>query len=531
MKNMYTEFYDNCQYGSMDAEFYYELGRTLEKINARQAYLCYEQALMYAEDSEKTAMYRAELDRLSGAGVNVPHVSVVILNYNKPDLTLQCIHSIEKNSYRDSCEIVVVDNNSGDNSVELLKKEKVVLVENKVNRGFPGGCNDGIAAADAGNDIFLLNNDTIMMPNAIFTLRMALYSDDKVGATGPVSNNVSNLQQITENLQPDEYVDYAIRNNISDPLKHEEKIYLVGYALMFKRDVLNEIGLLDELFFPGNFEDNDMGLRILKAGYRNVLCHDSFIVHLGSQSFNENPSFYDMLLKENREKLNDKYGFDLTYYMHCRNEVISMIPVDILRKSHARVYEIGCGLGSSLYRIKYLFPNSDVKGMELMKNVAEIVERDGIVQQGDIEISNPSADPESVDVMIFADVIEHLRDPLEVLRRMRDYISEDGCVILSVPNIMHFTTMIELLKGIYTWDRAGIRDYTHMHCFTLDTIVRMADECGYEIENISATTVGMTKIPEQYEWFEQLISSDKTAAYNQFMAYQYLVCMKRKKDI
>ena len=166
-----------------------------------------------------------------------------------------------------------------------------------------------------------------------------------------------------------------------------------------------------------------------------------------------------------------------------------------------------------------------------MKNVAEIVERDGIVQQGDIEISNPSADPESVDVMIFADVIEHLRDPLEVLRRMRDYISEDGCVILSVPNIMHFTTMIELLKGIYTWDRAGIRDYTHMHCFTLDTIVRMADECGYEIENISATTVGMTKIPEQYEWFEQLISSDKTAAYNQFMAYQYLVCMKRKKAI
>ena len=91
--------------------------------------------------------------------------------------------------------------------------------------------------------------------------------------------------------------------------------------------------------------------------------------------------------------------------------------------------------------------------------------------------------------------------------------------------------MIELLKGIYTWDRAGIRDYTHMHCFTWDTIVRMADECGYEIENISATTVGMTKIPEQYEWFEQLISSDKTADYNQFMAYQYLVCMKRKKAI
>lgn len=56
---------------------------------------------------------------------------------------------------------------------------------------------------------------------------------------------------------------------------------LIGFAILIKRQVLNIVGLLDEQFSPGNYEDDDYGLRVLKAGFQNVLVHNSFIIHLG----------------------------------------------------------------------------------------------------------------------------------------------------------------------------------------------------------------------------------------------------------
>ncbi len=93
-------------------------------------------------------------------------------------------------------QIIVVDNASEDGSVEWLRGQKdILLIENQENRGFPAGCNQGIAAADADADIFLLNNDTILPENALFWLRMGLYESEKNGAVGSVSNCVGNHQQ------------------------------------------------------------------------------------------------------------------------------------------------------------------------------------------------------------------------------------------------------------------------------------------------------------------------------------------------
>ena len=86
-------------------------------------------------------------------------------------------------------EIIVVDNGSKDGSVEWLRQQPdIILVENKENMGFPGGCNQGIKASSKGADIFLLNNDTMLPENALFWLRMGLYDRDENGAAGSVSN-------------------------------------------------------------------------------------------------------------------------------------------------------------------------------------------------------------------------------------------------------------------------------------------------------------------------------------------------------
>lgn len=110
--------------------------------------------------------------------------------------------------------------------------------------------------------------------------------------------------------------------------------------------MLNEIGLFDERFNPGNYEDNDMGLRILKSGHRNILCHDSFIVHLGSQSFGKEKEKYQGLLEANRQKICEKYGFNIQYYSYPRYDVMSLI--DKEKDDSFKALEVGCGLGATL---------------------------------------------------------------------------------------------------------------------------------------------------------------------------------------
>ena len=94
-------------------------------------------------------------------------------------------------------EIIVVDNNSTDGTVNwLMDQDDIISIYNNENVGFPKGCNEGINLARKENDIFLLNNDTIIMPNSIFNMRMALYSSNNVGATGAVSNSVVYCQMV-----------------------------------------------------------------------------------------------------------------------------------------------------------------------------------------------------------------------------------------------------------------------------------------------------------------------------------------------
>ncbi|MCR4653747.1 MAG: methyltransferase domain-containing protein [Eubacterium sp.] len=507
---------------SANPQLYQELGDYFSDCNPQQAFLCYQNALFYSDNEENKGICRQRMGAMERKGGAVSPCSFVILNYKFLEGIQACIQSIRQFCLEETYEIVVVDNASCDESTEWLRtQDDLVLVENTENRGFPGGCNDGIAAANPGNDIVLLNNDTIVMPNTLFCLRMALYEDERNGATGCITNYSSNGQQIyTDFKTMEDYLSFSYLANIPQPDKHERKTYLVGFAELIRRSVLDEIGGLDERFSPGNYENNDLGLRILQAGYRNILCHDSFIVHLGSQSFAKDPEAYRNLLQTNLQKINEKYGFSVSYYSYARNEVIELI--DREKNDAFTVFEVGCGLGATLNRISYLYPNASVQGMELVESVALIGNGNRKIQCGDVEKDELDIPKHSVDVLIFADVIEHLRDPLKTLTGMKDYLKPDGCILMSIPNQMHYSVMIELLMGGYSWDEAGIRDYTHLHVFTLQTIRSMIATCGFREEELRGTYLG-DKIPEDYAWFEDLIKREETAEREQFFVYQYLL--------
>lgn len=243
---------------------------------------------------------------------NIPHTSIVILTYNNLEYNKLCIDSIRKYTRKGTYEIVIVDNNSTDGTKEWLKTQNnLKIIFNDENDGFPKGCNQGINASEKNNDILLLNNDTIVTPNWLDNLKICLYSSKNIGSVGSVTNSCSNHQTVqAEYNNINEMIDFAEKYNKSNPSLWEERVRLVGFCMLIKREVVNKIGLLDEIFTPGNFEDDDYSFRMRSAGYKLILCKDSYIHHFGSTSFNKDNQKYAELLNTNREKFKTKWGVD-----------------------------------------------------------------------------------------------------------------------------------------------------------------------------------------------------------------------------
>ncbi|HCW53414.1 MAG TPA: group 2 glycosyl transferase [Clostridium sp.] len=516
------------EFNIYNGDLYYTMGNIYEvEEQYDRAYLCYEHSLLYTESKEKQNIILEAICNLREKyNLNVKGYSIIILTYNNLDYTKLCVDSIRKYNGSEDCEIIIIDNASKDGTAQWLKQQKdIKYIINDENNGFPAGCNQGIEIAEKDHDIFLLNNDTVIMPNSIFNLRMGLYSDSEIGATGAVSNNVSYYQQISEQYDEfDGYMKFALKNNITNSLMYEQRVKLVGFAMFIKRKVLNRVGALDERFTPGNFEDDDLSLRIIREGYKLVLCKDSYIHHFGSVSFKEKPQQYNELLRVNSKKFKEKWGFSSQYSMNIRKDMVNQINVEKDRK--IKVLEVGCGLGATLLNIKSNYRNSEVYGIEINKNLVKGVEKSLNIECGNIETMELNYEDEFFDYIILGDVLEHFINPKEVLIKLSKYLKRDGYILASIPNIMHFSVIRDLLAGYWTYQDSGILDKTHLRFFTKSEIIRLIEECGYDLLNIQTNYTYISQSDMKFIESLSYISGHKMK--EQFETYNYIIKAKKR---
>lgn len=521
MEDAYESIRKGLLYNYKNYELYLLLGNYYEQKNVNQAWLCYENAEFYCdkkEDLDIILQYKAVVEK--SEKWNVKRTSIVMLSYNVKELTQQCIESVRQNNLASSYEMIVVDNHSTDGVREWLEEQDdIKLICNSENKGFPYGCNQGIKMAEPENNIFLLNNDTVVTPNAIFWLRMGLYENDAVGATGSVSNYVMNEQMIVEKYDTlEEYIAFGARNNLPKKNPYEKKIFLVGFALMLKREALDNIGLLDVRFSPGQYEDNDLGIRMNKAGWKVLLCKNSFIYHYGSGNGKFQES-WNHISWRNAEKLKEKWKFDIRYYTWARLEIINLITHNI--DQPIKVLEVGCGMGATLAKIQYFWPKAEVCGIEIVDRVAEIGANYLDIIQGNIETMEIPYTEEQFDYIILADVIEHLHEPENAVKRLMPYLKKGGAFLCSVPNFMHVSALLPLLQGKLDYQDAGILDRTHIRFFTLNSIAKMFEGCGLGIEALSGTA-GEEITPQEMQMLDALATIPGIAPKEEFQIYQYI---------
>ena len=207
-----------------------------------------------------------------------------------------------------------MDNGSTDGTVKWLNKlvrehRHYNLIRNEKNLGFAKGCNQGIEAAK-GEYILLLNNDVNVTPNWLSDLQDYLKSSKDIGIVGPMTNNISGPQQVPK-------VGYSSITDLDEYARsfREKNHYrripfrrIVGFCMLFRRELVDRIGLLDESFGTGNFEDDDFCLRAELAGYRNMIAGDVFIHHFGSRSFIGNKIDYRKTMKGNHNHFQEKWN-------------------------------------------------------------------------------------------------------------------------------------------------------------------------------------------------------------------------------
>lgn len=216
-----------------------------------------------------------------------PRVSIVSLNWNSYEVTLDCLLSLRKMDYR-NFEVVLVDNGSADGSPEKLleKAPGIRLIRNATNLGFAGGSNVGIRdAIRRGTDyVLLLNNDTIAAPDFLSQLVRVAESDEKIGALSPKvlffdhpdRLNYAGGEQRRWRLFPKVFGLRQLDDGRYD--KTREVSFLTGCAFLIKANVVRKIGVLEEVYFHF-YEDIEWSLRILKAGYKAMYVPSAVIWH------------------------------------------------------------------------------------------------------------------------------------------------------------------------------------------------------------------------------------------------------------
>lgn len=244
-----------------------------------------------------------------------PLVTIIILTWNQRDLTLDCLASLATMNYpSDRLQIIVVDNGSRDDTIVAVSERfpHITVLKNSENLGYAGGNNVGIRhALDAGADaICILNNDVIVDPCFLGPLLTALQQRPDVGIVTPlIAEQVGNHKTVWALGSTVNWRTAAVtRNHAGEPVEQWrdrppiEVDIASGAAMLVRREVLQQVGLMDERFFL-YFEEVDWSLAVRKACFGILAVPASLAWHDVSATLGATSPIIDYYMLRNHLRL------------------------------------------------------------------------------------------------------------------------------------------------------------------------------------------------------------------------------------
>lgn len=209
-----------------------------------------------------------------------------------------------------------------------------------------------------------------------------------------------------------------------------------------------------------------------------------------------------------------KYGFFSTYKYGVHQKIVDYVGQE------KKVLDVGCAEGNLSQKMQE--NGCEVVGVELDERFAQMAKKYcQRVITGDVESINISNEYENYfDFILFADVLEHLKEPSDVLCNFKSYLKDDGKIIISLPNIANWRMRLKLLSGNFEYEESGLLDKSHLRFYNLKGAKKLLDDVDLELINLDMSLNGIKK-------FAKLFYSISLKWPNLF-AYQFLLITKRK---
>lgn len=247
------------------------------------------------------------------------HLSIIIVNYNVRYFLEQCLLSIRKAKSDLTLEIFVVDNNSTDDSLEMVREKfpEVILIHNQVNVGFSAANNQAILLA-TGKYTLILNPDTILSEDTLVQCYDFMEGHEDAGAVcvkmidgsgkylpeskrgkPTLSASLFKMTGIYKFFPKNKYINAYYAGHLDENQTSSIEV-MTGAFMFIRKSVVDKIGLLDDTFFMYG-EDIDYSYRVLEAGYKNYYLPTSTIIHFKGEStkkasFNYTKTFYNAMI-------------------------------------------------------------------------------------------------------------------------------------------------------------------------------------------------------------------------------------------
>jgi len=248
--------------------------------------------------------------------VDFPLVSIIILMWNRSALTINCVDSVLRRSGYPNLEIIVVDNDSHQSESEIISSwitreasSRVRYVRTSENLGFAGGNNVGIQESH-GDFIILLNNDTEVLFGWVQRAIRHFRLNQNLGLLGVSTDNIGNEGRVTCEVpagQPWQAANQE-RFGLREPTLIPAKT-VAFFCVILPRSTLEDVGLLDEIYGVGMFEDDDYCRRVEQKSLEIAIARDIFVHHEHQASFSDLGSArYTDLFQRNRAAYESRWG-------------------------------------------------------------------------------------------------------------------------------------------------------------------------------------------------------------------------------
>jgi glycosyltransferase involved in cell wall biosynthesis len=425
-----------------------------------------------------------------------PKIGVFVVAYNASSTIGDVLRRIKPETWQRITEVFIFDDSSGDDTSSVASRycqdnrlQKVRVFRNQVNLGYGGNQKRGYRyAVERGFDVVvLLHGDGQYAPEVMDELIDPIVRGEAEAVFG--SRMMVPGQALRGGMPLYKFVGNKVLTFVQNRLLGQG---MSEYHSGYRAYSVHALARLPLMANSNDFHfDNEIIVQLMEGGHR--LKEVAIPTYYGNEICRVNGIAYAWnVVKTNLRYRLHKAGllyarqFDLLHghkYTFKHNRFSSHKQIICLagRAAEGRplqVLDLGCGPGFLAAKLREA--GHEVVGID-MEDTEDVRRNCSRFLVGNADGPLPLAPTERFDLIIYADVLEHLRDPERALMRARQHIKPGGRLIASTGNVAHFFIRLALLAGLFTYTERGILDRTHCRLFTLGSFRRLFRDCGFRI--------------------------------------------------